>query len=74
MTYGKGSPTKFKGNVLRKAFALSRALQASRLGLTVHQVAEEIESCPRTAYRYLAAAQSAGLPIYKDGERWRVVR
>lgn len=54
-----------------------RALEASRLGLTVPELHDAIEAdCDqRTLYRDIEALEQAGFPLHKDEEskRWRLL-
>jgi len=62
-----------KGQVTLAAFKMIRALDDRRFGITVDELANEIGRGKRTAYRFIAAAQEAGVPLWKDEDgRWRL--
>ncbi|MFH0958804.1 MAG: HTH domain-containing protein [Pseudomonadota bacterium] len=43
-----------------------RLMETRRYGISVAELAEELESQPRTIYRDLRAIEDAGFPIYSD--------
>ncbi|TNE92824.1 MAG: WYL domain-containing protein [Deltaproteobacteria bacterium] len=65
-----------RGRQVLRQWALLRALEAARRGLTVQELAEVIDqpSSLRTVYRDLEALQDAGFGLESEEGRWRVLR
>lgn len=49
-----------------RQWTLLRTLEASRLGVTVNQLARELRVSTRTIWRDMEALQTAGFPLYSD--------
>lgn len=72
----------FRGGTLRRALALVTLLEAHRFGVTVHDVAKELECETRTAYRWLREAEAELGLLYRRGQggsaasagRWRLAK
>ncbi len=62
-----------RGDQLARQWRVLRTIEASKVGVTVAQLAAEEDCHPRTIWRDLAAIQSAGFPLYseKDGSESR---
>ncbi len=66
-----------RGDQLARQWRVIRAIEASKSGLTVTEIAEREETGIRTIYRDLEALQSAGFPLYTEkvdkANRWAFV-
>ena len=55
-----------RGDQLGRQWKILQTLLSSRWGLSVSDIAEDLDCHPRTVYRDLEALQIAGFPIYTD--------
>ena len=53
-----------------RQWRLLRRLERAVDGVSVAELADDMEANPRSVYRDLEALQEAGFPIYNDGGRW----
>jgi predicted DNA-binding transcriptional regulator YafY len=66
-----------RGTQLARQWKILRLLESRKRGLTVAELASELNVPPRTVYRDLEAVQEAGFPLYTEREGrssyWRLV-
>ena len=66
-----------RGDQLARQWRIIKALETSRIGLTVAELAEREETSVRTIYRDLEAIEVAGFPLYKEwtggASRWAFI-
>jgi predicted DNA-binding transcriptional regulator YafY len=66
-----------RGDQIVRQWKIIQFLETRRYGISVAELAEELESQPRTIYRDLEALYNAGFPLYndKDGKNsvWKLL-
>ena len=66
-----------RGDQIVRQWKIIRLMETRRYGISVAELAEELESQPRTIYRDLEALYDAGFPLFpdKDGKNsvWKMV-
>jgi predicted DNA-binding transcriptional regulator YafY len=58
--------------LLERCFRVSVILLSYRHGVTVQQLSRELGVSTRQAYRYLVAAEHAGIPLEKVDNRFKL--
>lgn len=70
-------PPMSRGDQISRQWQILQLLEARRLGVSVPDLAAELESNVRTVYRDVEALELAGFPIYSDKddgvEKWKFV-
>jgi proteasome accessory factor B len=73
----KGGTPNMRGDQIVRQWKIIRLMETRRYGISVAELAEELESQPRTIYRDLEALYDAGFPLYndKDGKNsvWKLL-
>ena len=63
-----------RGDQISRQWQILQILEARRMGVTVPDLADELESNVRTVYRDMEALETAGFPLYSDKQdgvdRW----
>lgn len=66
-----------RGTHLARQWKILRLLESRKRGLTMADLASELEVTPRTVYRHIEAVQDAEFPLYTEREDrssyWRLV-
>ena len=55
-----------RGDQIVRQWKIIQFMETRRYGISVAELAEELESQPRTIYRDLEALYDAGFPLYND--------
>lgn len=63
-----------RGATLARCLEVIELLKASRVGMTLSQLVDQVGTCPRTVRRDIDAIEAAKLPVVKVRRgRWRIV-